>query len=191
MSKTTSKQYPSVGLYLACLNPRYFIPDVEITTVGDLQSDKMRSELNNRGIKAMIFDVDETLVTNHRGFYVQTDVADTINYLKNAGIRLGLLSNEQTPRNTILARHFDILAIPSEIRKPHPLAFKMALEYLAAEPHETAMVGDRPWIDMAGAKHFDPRIYTIRVKPVNPESAPRGLRTAMAFENALLRLYTH
>lgn len=106
------------------------------------------------------------------------DAREVLTALKERGVRIGLLSNTLWPshfherlleeagiRDLIDARMYS-----SHMRftKPHPQAFKEALEAIGLnDPGEAVFVGDRPWDDIYGAKTFGMRTV-LRPNPLVP-----------------------
>jgi putative hydrolase of the HAD superfamily len=78
------------------------------------------------------------------------DVVPCLEALKAAGYRLAALANQpartrQTLARDGLDRFFDLYSISEELgfEKPDPRIFAHAIDQAGAEPHLTAMVGDR------------------------------------------------
>ena len=88
-----------------------------------------------------------------------TDARDTIDTLRDHGIKVGVLTNglaelqRRKLRRIGLDDAFDAVAISQEIgvSKPDPRAFHAAVAMLGLEPHEVAMVGDHLTNDVGGA----------------------------------------
>ncbi len=106
---------------------------------------------------------------------------DTLLRLKDAGVRLGLLSNGDGPtqRGKIdrfaLEGFFDHIQIEGEfgVGKPDERAFRNALAALGAEPAEAWMVGDNLEADILGAQRAG--IHAIWVDSAGdglPEGTP-------------------
>ena len=106
---------------------------------------------------------------------------DTLLRLKDAGVRLGLLSNGDGPtqRGKIerfaLEGFFDHIQIEGEfgVGKPDERAFRNALAALGAEPAEAWMVGDNLEADILGAQQAG--IHAIWVDSAGdglPEGSP-------------------
>lgn len=81
---------------------------------------------------------------------VQADAATTLEQLRDAGYRLGLIANQPSDvRNALrrdgLGAYFDTWAISDDLglHKPDPALFVEALRVAQVEPHAAAMVGDR------------------------------------------------
>ncbi len=88
------------------------------------------------------------------------DALETLEMLRSAGYRLGLLTNGPAAmqRDKVmrfeLEQHFDVVVIEGEFGKgkPHPEVFRHALEATGAEPEHTWHVGDNLYADVGGAK---------------------------------------
>jgi putative hydrolase of the HAD superfamily len=95
--------------------------------------------------------------------FTDPDVPPLLAALQQRGIKVGVLSNTLWPRlehERVFRRDgvydlIDAAVYTSEIdwTKPHPEAFRAALDALAvAEPGRAVFVGDRPWDDIHGAR---------------------------------------
>jgi putative hydrolase of the HAD superfamily len=95
--------------------------------------------------------------------FTDPDVRPLFAALRERGIRVGILSNTLWPRTEherVFRRDgvddlIDAAVYTSEIEwtKPHPLAFRTALDAVGGvSPEDAVFVGDRPWDDIAGAK---------------------------------------
>lgn len=95
--------------------------------------------------------------------YLDPDVPPLFDALRERNIKIGVLSNTVWPRaehERIFARdgvldHLDGAVYSSEIpwTKPHPEAFRAALDAVSIDDPATAVfVGDRPFDDIYGAK---------------------------------------
>ena len=91
------------------------------------------------------------------------DAAPTLEALRERGLRIGLLSNTHWPRTFHerflerdgLVELIDARLYTSEMpfQKPHPSAFRAALDQLGVtDEAEAVFVGDRPWDDITGAQ---------------------------------------
>jgi putative hydrolase of the HAD superfamily len=90
---------------------------------------------------------------------IYDDVFPTLEALKKAGVKLGVVSNWDTRLPTVLerldlARFFESVIVSSVegVEKPDPLIFERALASLDAEASTSIHVGDLPEIDRAGAE---------------------------------------
>ena len=91
--------------------------------------------------------------------------------LRQAGVRVGVLSNTLWPRwhheavfsRDGLAPFIDAAVYSSEIpvAKPHADAFRIALAAVGGHAERTVFVGDRPWDDVHGAQQVGMRAILI------------------------------
>ena len=119
------------------------------------------------------------------------DARPTLQALRQRGARIGLLSNTHWPRpfherfleRDGLAELIDARLYTSEMpfQKPHPSAFKAALDAVGVEDAARAVfVGDRPFDDISGAKGVGMRAV-LRAHPsvpgydVDPDAVIEGL----------------
>jgi putative hydrolase of the HAD superfamily len=145
------------------------------------------------------FDVDAALhdraLAAHLEAWTPHTIADPqaaplLTALRERGIRTGLLSNTHWPRawhERWLARDgllelLDARTYTSDLAhlKPHPEAFRAAMEATAADgeplrPEQVVFVGDRPLDDISGAQAFGMRTVllpgSLRASTVNPDNA--------------------
>lgn len=99
------------------------------------------------------------------------DARPLLEALRDAGVRIGVLSNTLWPRwhheavfsRDGLAPLIDAAVYSSEIpvAKPHAEAFRAAIEAVGARPERTVFVGDRPWDDVHGAQQVGMRAILI------------------------------
>ncbi len=88
------------------------------------------------------------------------DALETLTSLREAGFRLGLITNGPASMQRwkigqfALASHFDVMVIEGEFGhgKPSPRIFAHALAAVGLEPHEAWHVGDNLYADIAGAQ---------------------------------------
>jgi len=88
------------------------------------------------------------------------DAEDVLIGLKNAGLRMAVISNTEDGRledslgSAQLASHFEVL-IDSQLvgcRKPEAEIFRLTLQRLGIKPHEAVYVGDSYGYDVLGAQ---------------------------------------
>lgn len=119
----------------------------------------------------------------------EPDAADTLRALRRRGMRIGLLSNTHWPRafhEHFLARDgleglIDARLYTSElsVMKPHPEAFRAALDAVGVEdPSRAVFVGDRPFDDIFGARQSGLRA----VLRTNPEVPPYDIEPDATIE---------
>jgi putative hydrolase of the HAD superfamily len=98
---------------------------------------------------------------------VAGDVIPTLRKLRDAGLKMGIVSNTLLP-GRVLDRHLDMVGLKeffpvrvysSEVtyRKPKPIIFLVALAQIAVEPEECLFVGDMVKTDVVGARRVGMR----------------------------------
>ncbi len=96
------------------------------------------------------------------GVVVFPDVPPTLKVLREAGVKLGIVTNASQPmamRDAELEAHGLIEYFPAcrlsaadaGYLKPDKRIFECALSYIGAAPQETVFIGDNPEADIAGA----------------------------------------
>lgn len=122
------------------LKPNYLLKDVYCVTYEFLQK-------NN--IKAVVFDIDNTLV----GFTVKEPtqkIIDHINNLKQNGIKVAIASNNNKIRVGRFCENLDVLFVHRAC-KPLPFALLKITRLLGVKCKETMLVGDQVYTDSLGA----------------------------------------
>ena len=137
---------------------KYLLPNEYIDSVFNVDI----HHLKKRNIKAIIVDIDNTLVS------WETKEADEkvqgfINMLKENGFCVCMLSNATKQRVQIFNNALNIHAIPNAA-KPSRRAFRRALELMGSAPHNTAVIGDQVFTDILGGNRLG--LYTILVSPI-------------------------
>lgn len=103
---------------------------------------------------------------------VYGDVRPALESLRQAGLRLGVVSNWDERLPGLLSRlgfdgFFDIVVSSSAVgvEKPHPKIFLYALRALGVEPSEALHVGDSPIEDVEGAMAAGMRAVLLDRRP--------------------------
>jgi len=108
---------------------------------------------------------------------VYPEVVQTLDTLKQKGLRLGVISNTTNPgymkdreqEMMGLRSYFEFSIYSSEVpfRKPHPSIFQLAVDRLACPAEDILFVGDNPVADVAG-----PQTVGMRTVWVNRDRRP-------------------
>lgn len=134
--------------------------------------DKTLDELNITGLSEELKKcaVDAFFTPEIEKYVLMDDAIDTLEYLKDNGKKLGLISNATCHRFVLrLTRKFKIDVYFNEImtsagegiRKPHPEIFKRMLNRLSVKSTESIMVGDMLDYDVVGAKSVGMRAALV------------------------------
>jgi 2-haloalkanoic acid dehalogenase type II len=123
------------------------------------------------------------------------DAADVLRALRDAGMRIGLLTNASstvTMRDRELEAYGLLDLIDERMTagdaghlKPHPRAFQAVLDRLGVEPEEAVMVGDRLEDDVAGGQQVGMRTVWVRRNGAEPQNGIRPDATITALNELL------
>ena len=119
-------------------------PDLYYQSVPDIDLE----ELGRRGIRALLIDLDNTLVLRN-SVDVSPAMRDWIASASARSFKLCIVSNNWHERVQLAA---DSLGMPivGRASKPLPGAFRKALRLLGVESPETAVIGDQVFTDILG-----------------------------------------
>lgn len=121
--------------------------------------------LRSKGIKGLILDVDNTLALHDDGTPAP-GIPEWIAEMKNAGIRLMIVSNNSAERVRPFAELLG-LEFVSKGAKPLKKGYIAAMEKMGLKPTETAAVGDQLFTDIWGANFSG--VISIFVEPMQLE----------------------
>lgn len=119
--------------------------------------------LESRGIRAVILDIDNTLVPYE--IPEPTDeVRAWLTSLTDAGIGVAFVSNNHPPRVELFNKTLGYPAFPDS-GKPFKRACRAAMEALGSTPENTAIIGDQVLTDVWAGRSAK-LAYAILVKPI-------------------------
>ncbi len=118
-------------------------------------------EYYNKGYRAIIFDIDNTLVPH--GAPADERAKKLCNHLRNIGFKICFLSNNNTRRVAPFAQALEAEYI-SNAGKPFKKGYRRAAELLQVEEDKILFIGDQLLTDIIGANRM--KYYSILVGPV-------------------------
>ncbi len=116
------------------------------------------------GVRGVIFDVDNTLVTH--GAPADERSLALFAQLKELGIQTLLLSNNKEPRVKSFSEQVGSRYI-FKAGKPLPKNYIKAMELMGTDTSSTLFVGDQLFTDVWGANKAGIRSYLV--KPIHPK----------------------
>ena len=126
-------------------------------------------------------------VLGPEGWVAYPDAAPTVQALRDADVRVGLISNIGYELRPILRAHglgalaeHATLSSEHRVMKPDVRLFEAALTELGTRPEETLMVGDHPQADTGGVALG---MRTL-VLPMSPAGEPHGLDAVVRLAGA-------
>lgn len=122
-----------------------------------------------------------TKFTDTSSYKLFDDVIPVLHELRDAGLRLGLISNferwlEELIVELEVGHLFDVVTISgiAGVEKPDPAIFELALQEAGVEAGETLYVGDSPTIDMEPASGVGMKVVLLdRARRYGDSSWPR------------------
>ncbi len=138
---------------------RYFMPDIFADTVFDIDIEL----LAEKGIKAFVFDIDNTLAT----YAMPIADAETLSWIRNlkdGGFGVYFVSNNNRERVRIFSENAGVPYFARAL-KPRGKYLRRACSEMGVKPCETVLVGDQLFTDIMGGKRL--KMLTVLVKPIS------------------------
>lgn len=157
---------------------KIFHPTIFVDTVFDIDL----KALKDGGIKAFIFDIDNTLAPYADAVPDEKTTA-WLKGLGDMGFGVFFASNNNAER---VKRFAESVGIPYKARAMKPLGvyLKRACRSMGVTPKETALVGDQLFTDVWGGNWL--KMYTILVKPIS-EAEDGFVKFKRRFERKILK----
>ncbi|MBQ8495931.1 MAG: YqeG family HAD IIIA-type phosphatase [Clostridia bacterium] len=157
-----------------------FVPDVMYDRAFDITPD----DLISRGIRAVVLDIDNTLVTY--GVAEPTEEVITwIETLRGAGLSVAIASNNHAPRVELFNQKIGAFAT-CESKKPFARSVKAACAHFGVKPDEVAVIGDQIFTDVWCARNAGS--LAILVKPI-PYPENLFFKCKRVLEKPFIRAY--
>ena len=140
--------------------------------------------LAERGIRALLLDVDNTL-TSHGSQELSSEVAAWLQTMQKAGIRLAIVSNNTEKRVAPFAKKIG-LNHKSFCCKPMPFGLAALRRSWGLPKRQVALVGDQIFTDALGASLYG--VCMLLVQPLS-EDTVATVRFKRKLEEPVLRRY--
>lgn len=137
-------------------------PDIKLDKITDITSEI----LYRFDIKGLMLDVDNTMSTHH-GTVLTEGLLEWIDYMRQSGIELIVLSNSKRWRIEPFAKRISLPFI-SLAAKPLPFGYLRAVKALGFKRKNTAIVGDQIFTDVLGGNAVG--VKSILLTPIKLES---------------------
>lgn len=138
----------------------FLFPKEDYASVKDIDFKSFKA----KGYKAVLFDVDNTLVPH--GAPATDESISFFKELHGLGFKTCLISNNKEPRVSPFAKAVGTDYI-YKADKPAAKGYAKAMEKLGTNPDNTLFVGDQLFTDIWGANRAG--IRSILVKPIHPK----------------------
>ena len=154
-------------------------PDYNVVSIYDIPFEKMKNE----GIKAVLFDLDSTVMPSNTGKFPK-EVIDLFDRLKNDFI-LAIVSNNKKDEYVEKARRQVNFKVIGRANKPNPRIIKEFLKSINVNTNEAVIVGDRPLTDILAGKLS--KTKTVLVDSITKDSENKLTRIVRKIERFSIR----
>ena len=154
-------------------------PDYNIESIYDIDI----VDLKKRGVRALFFDLDSTLMKSKSGKFAYKTV-QFLNDLKT-NFHLAIISNNSNEKYINEARKQTDIPVYSKAKKPNTEVLFRACEDLNLNPRNVAMIGDRPLSDILGGKNA--KMITVLVDSISKDEETPIVRFARFLERLTIK----
>lgn len=154
-------------------------PDYNLKCVYDINLD----ELEQQGIKAIMFDLDSTIMVSKSGEYRP----ETLEWLREVKQKftIAVISNNKNETYINKVRSQSDFTVIGHASKPNPKKMSAYLKDIGLTPKQAVMVGDRPLTDIVAGKLLGCK--TILVDSINAENENLPTRFVRKLERSVIR----
>lgn len=138
-----------------------FYPDEYVDSTYDIDFESRAA----KGLRAVLFDVDNTLVPH--GAPADGRSKALFAKLKALDIKVTFLSNNKEPRVRSFRDGVGYGEYIYKAGKPSPASYQKAMQAMGTDTANTIFVGDQLFTDVWGAKRAG--LHSILVKPIHPK----------------------
>lgn len=135
-----------------------FFPELYISSIFALPF----QELKKKGIRALVFDIDNTIVPFDVA-EAEEEMITFFNSLRKDGFQLCLLSNNNKKRVRLFNQKLKALAV-YKAGKPGTKKLRRAMKKMQVTPEQTALIGDQIFTDVYCGHRAG--VFTILTAPV-------------------------
>lgn len=154
-------------------------PDMYKKSIYDINFDKLKE----CGIKCLLFDLDNTLVTVKKTKPTRK-IKDFIEKLKSEGFKVIIVSNSNKNRLTPFKNALEVDCAASS-RKPFSTKYNKIMKEYGYEMSEIAMIGDQIITDIYGGNRVG--IFTVLVNPISYIDEAKITKFNRFFERKIIR----
>lgn len=140
-------------------------------------------DLKRKGIKALFFDLDSTLMKSKSGKFAYK----TLQFLNDlsSNFKLAIISNNKNKKYLELVKNQTSIPVYFEAKKPSTKTLLKACNEFEIDPKNVAMVGDRPLSDILGGKKAG--MVTVLVDSISKDEETLIVRFARFLERLTIK----
>lgn len=120
--------------------------------------------LNEKGIKGIILDIDNTLI-GHNVPIPDQSILSHLRLLENEGFKLCVVSNNRYERVKSFCEKIDVKYFVYDALKPRQKGYNLAAKEMGLGKSEIAAIGDQIFTDVWGARRAG--CFAIHTKPLH------------------------
>lgn len=154
-------------------------PDYTFENVYEIDFEKLK----NDGIKALLFDLDSTVMPSKSGVF-PVEVLNLFEKLKQDFL-LAIVSNNSNENYMNKARSQIDFTVLSNAKKPDKTVILKCLKQSQIEPKNAVMIGDRPLTDILAGQLAGTK--TVLVDSITKDSETKIVRFARFLERLTVR----
>ena len=154
-------------------------PDYNLKSIYDIDLE----DLKNQGIKALLFDLDSTLMGSKTGCYTP----ETLNWLQKVkkDFFVGVVSNNNNPVYMAKVLSCSDFPVVFEAHKPYIKVAEKFMKQYSLRPETTCFIGDRPLTDVMCGKNLGCK--TILVDSITADTERPIVRFARWLERCSVK----
>ncbi len=141
-----------------------FYPDFKFDSIKEITGEF----LTEHGIKYMLLDIDNTLVS-YTSPYADSYAKSFLKMLDGTGIKYAFVSNNHKERVTEFAKEFTAVFV-HDAAKPLLFGIRRAMRVMGAEKESTMLVGDQVFTDVYAGHRAG--LLTAMVEPIEAKETP-------------------
>ena len=141
-----------------------FMPDWVYNDIYEITPEVLTSQ----GIRALILDIDNTLVTYDDPKPTER-VANWLEAMKYAGIAVAFVSNNHAPRVSVFCDGLGYYS-HADAKKPSRRYLYEAMSHMNSDTTNTASIGDQVFTDIWAAKRCGMRAFLV--SPIKDKKTP-------------------
>lgn len=136
-------------------------PDYNLKNVYEIDF----TELKNRGIKCLMFDLDSTVMVSKSADFLPETVEWFNKFIND--FEVAIISNNKNAEYIENASKLAPCRVIGNANKPNPQIMRSYLDSIGVKPQDAVMIGDRPLTDILAGKLLGCK--TILVGSINPK----------------------
>lgn len=141
-------------------------------------------KLAERGIKGLIFDLDNTIMAPRSG-KLTGEIAEWLTTIKN-NFKIAIVTNN--PDEAYLKKVYSVVNCPiyGQARKPSRKIISQAIKVMELTPSQVAVIGDRPLTDILVGKRLG--MMTILVDPLTKKQESKFIKLLRKIERSFMHI---